>query len=195
MLTSVLLAAIAATAAAWAALLCLLRSQVSLRESLKAVNIAQRALDEAAALHAPLLLFSCEAVEERGRPDVWITTYNSGYKPTEILNGRIILRVRGQGEGEITRELRNVAIAGRREYVVRLRLDPGALDCEESGPAPVEISCEATYSREGEPNAYACDFFRYDPRYRIFLHNFRGQEPSAEGHVSTNVPTPATPLQ
>lgn len=92
MFTAVLLAATAATIAAWAALLALLRCRAAMREAQRGVIIAQRALDETATLNAPVLLFSCEAIKEKKFVDVWITAFNSGYQATDILNGRITLR-------------------------------------------------------------------------------------------------------
>lgn len=53
--------------------------------------------------------------------------------------------------------------------MVRLRLDEAALESDESGVPALEISCEATYTREGEKSAYAYECFKYDARYQSFM--------------------------
>ncbi len=178
MFASVLIAAVAATIAAWAGLLALLQCRFALREARKAVIIAQRALDEATTLNAPMLLFSCEGREEKSFVDIWITAFNNGYEPSEVVSGRIIVHRHDSGQPEIGRDLQNVKIAGRREHVVRLRLDAAALCGADSGSSPLEIECEATYTREAEPNAYVHECFTYDPSNRIFL-----RKAPPEGHA------------
>jgi hypothetical protein len=169
MTTYELLIAITAPTAAWAALIALIKCKRAVTQADRALLIAQRALDETASLNAPLLLFSCEMRQDNIYAEVFVTIFNNGNQPTEISAARIVLNQDGYADAQRVRELQNIVVPGRREYLVEFRILNSVMQTGENESGSIDISCEATYTRENQPDAHAYENFEYDPNRRKFM--------------------------